>query len=531
MVSWRGLKLDRNEEAYGWFVPRPDQPDRFDQQASFFHSQSPGVAWMVGGNGAGTTNISLAKMVRFLMETPPPRYDTPFWVISDTYEVVCESCWKEKLFEQGLLPRSEIDWERIHWYKSTRGWPFAVPLKPYRDAPNKNWVIEFKSYKQGRSQMQARSIGGFLFVEQFPWDLLTEVLRGCREYNYPGSKLCEFTPINPDLSVHLQEMLEEDTLPRGWEVFRANTECAMEAGHVSKEWFEEFFSMIPEETRLTRMTGAWATYEGQIYQGFNRSLNAIDDDHEMMDPFSKNVHHRRGIDWGAGPSNAFCCLFGYKNGRGQWVVYDEYYSTEPVTTIEHLCHCQRIAKLYGWRRTSPYYGTAYADPSGADQIRIAQDFDKYCPVVKDDEGHESPEFESLDIMRANNSVHRGIEHIQWLLQPDPSLAGPDGKPQPRLVIHKQRCKNLMRQMQTYRWIKGSENTINPRDPQRDPLKKDDHAVDSLRYLIFSDANVTGITPESVGIRRDVGNLGVHRAADGYRTNGSRRGVLLSKGES
>ena len=31
-----------------------------------------------------------------------------------------------------------------------------------------------------------------------------------------------------------EEMTEEDRLPAGWPIYRANTECAMEAGHVNE---------------------------------------------------------------------------------------------------------------------------------------------------------------------------------------------------------------------------------------------------------------------------------------------------------
>ena len=252
------------------FSPREDQPERHDQQTAFYNSDTTGVAWMVGGNGAGTTTLTMAKIAKLVLGTPAPRRDTPFWVIANSRDQVMETCWVEKLFGMGFIPEWRIDWDRITWYRSTRGWPYGVPLLP-NEGEKTNWVLEFKSYAQCREQVQAEPIGGFAFVEQFPWDLLIETLRGCREYNLPGSKFCAFTPVDPALSFEIEQMIENGHKPKSgaepdrlympdnWEVYRANTQCAMEAGHVSAEWFDEFFGMIPEEAREARMTGSFAS--------------------------------------------------------------------------------------------------------------------------------------------------------------------------------------------------------------------------------------------------------------------------------
>lgn len=498
--------------AYATFDPRPDNPERYDQQTGFYYSRAPGIAWIIGGNGAGTTECAMAKVAKFVLsDQPPPRKDTPFWVIAETYEQVCKACWKEKLFGHGHIPKFEVDWERVRWYKPNQEWPFEVPLKPWPGHEGRNWSIQFKSYAQGRAQMQAESIGGFCFVEQFPWGLLEEVLRGCREYNFPGSKLCEFTPVDPNLSVQIEEMLEKGKVPLGWEIYRANTECAMEAGHVSKEWFEEFFGMVPEEMRETRMTGAFASFQGAIYKNFNPAVHLVGDD---VITFPPNVQYRRSIDWGAGPSNAFSCHWGYKNGGGQWFIFDEYYSTDTgLTTIDHLCEIQ---DRWNWPEGNPHYGTTYADPSDPGNLRIAAKLSTYAPGRS-----------NMWITPASNAVHEGIEHVQYLLKPTP-VQGDDGrivKKSPMLFIHKEACPVLARQMRTYRWMNPTEMGINPRDARKEPLKKDDHAVDDLRYMVFSEDRMTGATPQARQRERDDAKHGVRSPGRngrrwGHRTTGN-----------
>ena len=64
---------DIRNTAYFNFRPRPDQPDRFDEQTSFYESDTTGVSWLIGGNGAGTSEVACAKIAKFVFETPPPR--------------------------------------------------------------------------------------------------------------------------------------------------------------------------------------------------------------------------------------------------------------------------------------------------------------------------------------------------------------------------------------------------------------------------------------------------------------------------
>lgn len=492
-------------QAWATFQPRPDQPERYDQQTSFYESDTKGVAWMVGGNGAGTTTLTMAKVAKLVLGTPAPRPNTPFWVIANTYEQVMETCWVEKLHGMGFIPENAINWKKATWYRSSRDWPYSIPLHP-RPGERGNWVLEFKSYDQGRTNMQARSIGGFAFIEQFPYSLLVEVLRGCREYSIPGAKFCEFTPIDPALSIEIEQMLENGHrpkegadptrlyLPDNWEVYRANTTCAMEAGHVTKEWYDEFFSMVPEEMRATRETGAFASYEGVIYQEFNPQIHLVDDD-RLSFPFPNGVYHRRAIDWGAGPQNAFCCLWAYRDTQHRWWVYDEYYSTDQSkTTVDHL---KTVSDYYAWPANSPNYGTTYADPSDPDNLRIAQKLNQYT----------SEEYQPLDMARAKNAVLEGIEHVRYLLKRDFPTTDPDTgevRMEPRLFIHRQNCPNLSRQMRTYRWLRGTDSGLNPRDARPEPLKKEDHACDALRYLLFSEANETGRTIDSMKKGGEVG---------------------------
>ncbi len=475
--------------AYTSFVPRPDRPDLFDEQAGFCNNRDR-VAFLIGGNAAGTTSASAYKTAQFVLNRQaPPRHDTPFWIAATNYDQVCDVCWKEKLLGDGHIPASEVDWARVRWKSTAAGQPMTVPLLPWPGRPGKNWCLEFKSFDQGRQALAAKSIGGFWFSEQFPLDRFLETIRGCRDYFYPGSMFCEFTPIDPELSLWVEQIMDER--PDGWAFYRCNTEC--NRVNLADDWFDSFFAAVPDEMRETRMTGALASFEGVIFSGFSPAMHVFGGKFDPED-IPTGVFHYRGVDWGASVEHPFVCLWGYRDGAGYWTIYDEYWSIDQrAITFDHAKNIIEKSEYWGypgewdddfapgggWKqhKTCPHHLETYADPSRPGEIN---------------------EFGTRGIptMPASNDVFKGIDCIRSLLKPMS-----DGKP--RLRIHK-RCKHLIQEMRKYRWKRGvrpSEgNSRNPQVAIAAPLKRDDDCVDALRYMIFSAERGRGAVPGSMRYR-------------------------------
>ena len=168
-----------------------------------------------------------------------------------------------------------------------------------------------------------------------------------------GSKFCEFTPLDPSLSVELEIMLENDSLPDGWEVFRANTQANVDDPNsvVGEKWFGEFFGRVSEEMADTRKIGSFASYKGRIYKSFNRSIHLV-----SGVEIPRGAFHYRGVDWGASEENAFVVLWAFKDSLGEWHVYDEYYTTRQDWTW--FQHAEAIHEKDGWELISD--GTAYS---------------------------------------------------------------------------------------------------------------------------------------------------------------------------
>lgn len=469
------------ERQYAWraachpyytFTPRENAPERFDEQSAFVDSDAL-VSICLGGNGSGKTAAGALKCARFVLEKqPPPREDTPFWIISDSYDQSCGVCWFEKL--RTLLPAETVDWDRITWYRSTRGWPYSVPLRPWTGRPGKNWVLEFKSYEQGRDKMQSASIGGAWFSEQFPPEIFTEVLRGCRDYMFAGGVWAEFTPIDPDKSVAIEEWYDKP--PAGYSFFHTNTDLNTA---VSDEWREAFFAAVSDEMQDVRKIGAFASYEGQIYQVFNPKIHLVDN--LEVQP---GTWHRRAIDWGSSTEHPFVCVWGARDATGRWFIYDEYWDNSQTRTIDEKV--QEITERQRWPADA-YHGTTYADPSRPDlMLEFAR--------------------RGIQISPASNAVLQGIECVRSALKMRPAIAGCSGET--GLYIDRERCPYLAKQLRTYRWLRSTGKGANPRAARPEPLKKDDDAVDALRYLLYSDSASRGQRPTPLRIDKGADRHGV-----------------------
>ena len=96
---------------------------------------------------------------------------------------------------------------------------------------------------------------------------------------------------------------------------------------------------------------------------------------------------------------------------------------------------------------------------------------------------------------AYNAVAHGIDTVRWYLQPElPTLVDGQVVNMPRLFISR-RCPKLIRQMKSYRYEDGPEITSrNPRDARPEPLKKNDHGPDALRYLLATKAKKLKLGP-------------------------------------
>lgn len=406
-------------------------------------------------HNSGKSDASAYKVARFLLDTPPPRKLTPFLIVSESYDMVGQ-IWVEKLSK--FIPKACV--ETTSWRVSARNYPTAIILK--EDENGNSWVLDFRSYSQGRQQFQSISAGGFWCDEQVPFDTLMEIWARCRDYHFPGSMLYSLTPLSPD--PQLESVFNDPKKQESWKFYRLNT---LENKTLSPEWTRSYFENVPTDMMGTRMYGDFASFQGSVYKDFDPNIH-------VTKPFNipHGWRHFRSIDFGF--NHPTVCLWCARDLEGSWYVYHEYVGTN--TSVDD--HIESIKEI-PWDYDDERYVTTYGDQAAA-QTRA--EFSK----------------RGLPTASSKKDVMAGIESVKRYLK-----VRTNGKPKLYIFEH---CKTLIKQMRTYRYYKSTNRGINPLAPQDKPVKKDDDAVDALRYLIHSeDAAITKPwqPPQQYKIQRDM----------------------------
>lgn len=417
-------------QQYYSFQPRPDSTADFDEQTAFIESDAP-FSICLGGTGSGKTIAAAHKTARYVLETKPPRIRCPFWIIGHTFDQVCEVCWNQKLSQ--IIPPECI--YGIDWYRSKRNWPTAVFLRHPDDPSEIGWVLDFKSYEQGLAGMKGSSIGGYWFNEEVPLPIVEEVQGRCRDYNSPG--WADFTP----LEVVSPEWPEVYDRPRdGWKFFHLNTERNF---HLAPGWAKWFLSQIPIDLRDTRRIGTFSTFVGQVFKEWKKAIH-------VCEPFKipADWHKVRGIDFGF--NNPFACVWCARSPDGIWYVYREHYAAGRLN--DH--HAAQIGEE-PWDDSNPHFGPTYSDHDAQQRAEMSSYGINCTPANK-------------------SNLIAGITHLRSLM-----MVRENNKP--RFYVF-DTCQNAIDEITNYRFPSGTA-TRNPNDA---PIDKDNHAIDAIRYAIYSD---------------------------------------------
>lgn len=190
--------------------------------------------------------------------------------------------------------------------------------------------------------------------------------------------------------------------------------------------------------------GLWCLAEGAIFDFFDRSI------HVVQRPPRAAEYWIAGIDYGT-VNNFACVLIGISTGRTtqsgicRWVekeyVWDSKARGRQKTNFEYADDVLQFLEPYGPR-------AVYVDPSAASfKLELRK--------------------RGMHVVDADNDVVNGITMMCSEMQ------------QGNLFVCEE-CTNLIREIESYVWdpksaIKGDD----------EPMKKDDHGIDALRYSVFT----------------------------------------------
>lgn len=297
--------------------------------------------------------------------------------------------------------------------------------------------IHFKSYDQGWEKFQGSS-QRFVALDEEP---LTEdgpkILVECqmRVLDQRGQVWLGCAAVSGMTWTH--ERFFASSSPR----VRTYVLDMLDNPHLDRAYVDEVLSTLDDAERERRRFGRHVSRQGAVFAAWDAGDRRRDGPGHVCEPFEipPDWPRFRGCDLGL--VNPTCVLWGAVGDDDTLYVYLEHYQAG----LDYDQHAEIVLSLSG----DDAYEGSWGDPAAG-------------PVLRD-WAHKD-----LYFANADNNVKRGISAIRVRLG-----LQKDGRP--RLKVFST-CANLLRELPQYRW-----------DPKRRddaPIKRDDHAVDALRYLVM-----------------------------------------------
>lgn len=199
------------------------------------------------------------------------------------------------------------------------------------------------------------------------------------------------------------------------------------------------FSGLSDRQRQLRQFGTPSVGEGRVYAMFSRTAHVIPARY-----LPKDWPRFRSIDFGT--ANPFCCLW---------------FAVDPADRVFHVYRC--------------VYRSGYSTKENGQEVARLSEGEGYLFDVADPESLDGRRTLAVECdivtQAANKAVSEGISDVISVLQPDA-----DGKP--HLLFHDtDDMRPVLREIEGYRY----PDATNRKDANEHPLKKNDHAMDALRY--------------------------------------------------
>lgn len=420
-----------------------------------FHDSLAKYRLLVGGMGAGKSKAGAAESIQLCLE-----FNGNMGLIGRaTYPELRDSTWKEILNFPVIYDGQDMAL-------------VSSPLIKRHDKAKMELEFHNGSMMIGRALEDAfDKVAKNLNLGFFWGDEITEIAEEmwvgithgrlrlilpcpkCKKVPTGRSTICQTCKI-----VTIRHTAFGTTNPEGhdwvWKTFVANPSkdhfyvqaTSNENSYLSQSYLDGL-SEMPAEWQKRYRNGSFDTYSGLVYPEYTDRFPFICNEFDIPDDWYRFV----GIDHGH--TNPTAILWGAVDRLGHIFIYDEYYETgKRVDEIVAI-----IKMKTSGRRIQDYV----IDPS-----------------TKQDKGNQSgvtifSEFEENGIYctPAKNQVMAGIDTVKKYMMIK------DKKPSLQIFP---KCKQLRMELQTYRW--KSLKIGNTGNKPEKPVKREDHAVDALRYL-------------------------------------------------
>ncbi len=461
LSDFDAIKRELSRKIIGTEIDNYNKGNKIHLKQIEFHKCLKRNRWVFGGNRSGKTECGAVEAVWLARGIHPYRKNrraTNGWVVSVSYEV------QREVAQAKILKFLREEWiEDIVMHSGKRSSPKhgIIDYIVIRNISGEMSTIGFKSMDQGREKFQGASLDYVWFDEEPPLDIYQEcrmrVMDKCGEIFGTMTPLKGLTWVYNEIYINNKQNSEIWHTTMQWE----------DNPFLDKKEIELLTLTLNDESIKSRKFGKFSHAEGLVYSEFDPSIHVVD-------PFDVPVEWYDNISIDPGLNNPLSCHFYAVDYDGNIYVIAEHYEKEQDIEY-HSEKIKEIAQSLGWHSDSHGRIMALID-SAANQRTLASS-KSVAELFYDNE--------ILVNTRVNKDMFSGINRVKTLFKARPA----------KIVIFRN-CVNLIREIKSYWWGKGDT-----------PLKRDDHALDELRYYIMSKPKMpTIMAQEKSIIEKDINRM-------------------------
>ena len=456
-----GVEREQARRAETGALARYNRGRRVHKKQIAFHKCKKRNRWVFGGNRSGKTECGAVECVYLARGVHPYRKNRPDafgWVVSLSQQVQRDVAQRAVL--RYLDPAWIVD---VTMLSGRKGSPAGVIDQiRLRNVFGGVSVIGFKTCDQGREKFQGASLDFVWFDEEPPKDVYDECRM--RLLDRAGELFGTMTPLKGRTFLYDEIYLNARGDPEVWYEFMAWEDNPF----LPRREIALLEKTLDARTLESRRRGRFCTGEGLVYPEFDERVHVIP-------PFAVPPEWQDAISIDPGLNNPLSAHWYCADWDGNVYVVAEHY--EAGRDVEyHARRIREISRALGWHTDGQGRLRALID-SAANQRTLAAS--KSVSELFCERG-------ILVNARVNKDLFAGIARVKQY------LIGEGGKPQ--LYIF-EGCVNLIREIKGYFWGEGDV-----------PKKRDDHALDELRYYLMTKPRAQPPVAEPTAVQKDKARL-------------------------
>ena len=435
--------------------------DKVHAKQMAFHKCLKRNRWVFGGNRSGKTECGAVETVWLARGIHPYRANKDgisCWVVSLSQQV------QREVAQQKVLHYLDKGWiDEIVMSSGSKSSPEygVIDYLVINNVFGGKSKIAFKSCEAGRDKFQGASLDFVWFDEEPPEDVYQECRM--RILDREGHIFGTMTPLKGLTWVYDEIYLNSHNSADVWCEFMEWSDNP----YLSSKEVLQMSESMSHEMLESRRYGRFTSGSGLVYPEFSEA--------NVIEPFDVPSDWQDVMSIDPGLNNPLSCHWYARDFDGNVYVIAEHYESKRDVGY-HADRIKDISASLHWKTDKFGCLTALMDSAANQktlngQRSVAELFYEQGIAVN---------------THVNKSLYTGINKVKSMLKP---AHGP-----PKLYIFSS-CVNMIREIKGYFWGNGDT-----------PVKRDDHAMDDLRYYVCSLAEPKQEKPQKSVIQLDMERL-------------------------